>query len=504
MLKPWISTSVLPPLPLLLWEAPPGLELILAQEGIAYRNVRDPHPLAFHAGRFVLYDGAKVAAATVRERLSPDHVALDINLLRHEEGEGGDPFAALVDSRAHRASWSVGRWTLTERVGRVAKAPIRRRLLERLRQAVTKAGGTWARLSPYPFPYRSAFNFRADLDEPVADDYERFARARRPVADCTTHFVSTHAYGRHPRVLADLLRFDTQSHGHYHVIYRDAEANRRNLDRAHRILDEAGFSPSGFAAPHGRWNSGLDDVLEGFGYLYSSDFQLGYDDYPFFPWRGERFSTVLQVPIHPICEGLFLDAGANNGRVIAEHLAGVVRAKIDAGEPAFVYGHPERRLARYPGVLAALGEAVASEALLWRVTLTGFARWWRWRSERAQAWSLIPKSDGRLELQFDDWDASYPLALEIQRGPHVSTVPVRSARTPLRLDVLAYERRAVRADLPSPLPAPRSPGLRAAVRSALDWETVTPLHELPAHSLADRVKKGLRWWRDDPGKESLP
>ena len=30
--------STLPPLPFLLWETPPGLELILAQEGIAYET----------------------------------------------------------------------------------------------------------------------------------------------------------------------------------------------------------------------------------------------------------------------------------------------------------------------------------------------------------------------------------------------------------------------------------------------------------------------------------
>ena len=76
-----------------------------------------------------------------------------------------------------------------------------------------RAGGFWARLAPFPFPYRSAFNFRADLDEPVAEDYARFARARRPLADCCTHFVSTNAYGENPAVLQDLHRFDTQSHG---------------------------------------------------------------------------------------------------------------------------------------------------------------------------------------------------------------------------------------------------------------------------------------------------
>jgi hypothetical protein len=291
-----------------------------------------------------------------------------------------------------------------------------------------------------------------------------------------------------------LLRFDTQSHGHFHVLYRDPDANRRNLERAHELLVAAGIHPVGFAAPHGRWNAGLDTVLTDLGYLYSSDFQLGYDDFPFFPWRGDRFSTVLQVPIHPVCEGLFLEAGARSGRVIAEHLTAVVRARIDAGEPAFVYGHPERRLGRFPEVLAALHAATSGDPLLWRVTLTEFAAWWHWRDGRC--WSLVPKAEGRFEVQFDEWRPEFPLGLEIVRGQHISTIPIRSSRTALRLEDLAYERREHRFHLPAPTPVPRPRDLRAMVRRALDWETVTPLAELPTDTFPARVKKGLRWWRE--------
>lgn len=486
--------STLPPLPLLLWETPPGLELILAQEGVPYARVRAPHPLAFQGGRFVLYDGRRVSEAMVRVMLKPDHVALDINLLRPDEGR--DPFEALVDRRSALMTWTVGGRPLVERAARVPKAAIRRQLVQTLRTAVEQAGGIWARLAPFPFPYRSAFNLRVDLDEPVAGDYALFARTRRPLADCCTHFVSTHAYGLDAAVLDDLGRYDTQSHGHYHVVYRDAEANRRNLRRAHRLLEGAGIEPVGFAAPHGRWNAGLDEALEELGYLYSSDFQIGHDDLPFFPWREDGFSRVLQVPIHPVCEGLFFDAGQRDGRVIAAYFTRVVRAKVDAGEPAFVYGHPERRLAHLPEVLAALEAEIARESFVWRVTLTEFAQWWHWRAGRR--WSIVPRAENRFEVQFDDWHPAFPVGLEIVRGQHVATVPLHAPRTLLRLEDLAYERRSAAAELPAPSPARRPRGLKAAVREALDWETVTPLEDLPASRLADRVKKGLRWWRDEP------
>jgi len=486
----------LPPLPLMLWGTPPGLELALGQEGVPYALVRRPNPLAFLAGRFVLFDGRKVAAGLVRSTLSGGHVAIDVDAFRR--GEALDPFLALIDTQGRPAAWAIGDLTVIERVARHDKARIRRRLVDRLRQAVAASGGLWARLAPYPFPYRSAFNLRVDLDEPEPEDYARFAEARRPLDDCSTHFVSTRAYGDLPEVLDDLKGVDAQSHGHFHHVYREPGANRRNVRRAHDRLVEAGFRPEGFAGPHGRWNPGLDDVLEELGYSYSSDFQLGFDDLPSFPWRGDRFSEVLQVPVHPLCEGAFFEAGGD-ASAVAEHFERAILAKVAAREPAFVYGHPEGRLGRHPEIVAAIAGAAARESFLWRTTLTEFARWWRWRL--ARRWSIVARDEGRFEVQFDDWDARYPLALEIARGRHVATVPLTSPRTPFALGGMAYEGRESRADLPSPTPfrGPRS--IRAAVRSALDWETVTPVDELPGGTIAARVKRELRRWKDRAGAD---
>ncbi len=486
-----LGGSMPPLLPLMLWDTPPGLELALAQEGVPFARVKDPHPLAFSGGRFVLYDGRKVAAGQVRAVLSGGHSAFDVEAFRR--GEPVDPFRALVDTEGAPASWSIAGLHVVERVARHDKAAIRRRLIDRIRRAILLNGGIWARLAAYPFPYRSAFNLRVDLDEPEPDDYARFAEARRPLDDCSTHFVSTHAYGGLPSVLDDLGRVDVQSHGHYHHVYREGRANLANLERAHEILCRSGFRPEGFAGPHGRWNEGLDRAIEGLGYLYSSDFQLGYDDLPSYPWREGRFSGVLQVPVHPLCEGAFFEAGGT-ARAVADHLARVIHAKVAAGEPAFVYGHPEGRLGRHPGIVRAVAEAVDRESLVWRTTLTEFARWWRWRVDRR--WSVVPRGDDRFEVQFDDWDPRHPLALEVVRGRHVAVIPLLAPRTPFALPALAYERREARADLPQPSPFRGPRGLKAAVRRALDWETVTPVEELSTATLAGLMKRELRRWRE--------
>jgi hypothetical protein len=482
----------LAPLPLLLWKTPPGLELILAQEGIAHELVRDSHPFAFSRGRFVLFDSQQVAPGRLRSLLGPEHVVIDVDPLRRDEPV--EPFGALIDQQVARAIWKFRGWDLRERVSRYPKAWIRRRLLGALHEQILAAGGLWIRLSPFPHPFRSAFCFRVDLDEPVPEDYHRFALTRNLLGDCCTHFVSTRAYADQPDVLADLKRHDTQSHGHFHHVYRDPESNYRNLERADRILRKVGIAPSGFAAPHGRWNQGLDDALELLGYQYSSDFQLGYDDFPFFPWKGDRFSRVLQLPVHPICEGLFLEAGVVDARVLEDYLTEVVAAKVQGRELALIYGHPERRLGRMPDVLIAFYRLLERESLVWRATMTELARWWRWRGSRR--YMVLPRQGNRFEIQFEEWDPQYPLAVEIRRGCFSCSLPLSGPRTVIKTEELAYERTLPQNGVLAPPSLDHHhPGLRDAVRRVLDWETVTPLEELSASSLSLRVKKGLRWWK---------
>jgi peptidoglycan/xylan/chitin deacetylase (PgdA/CDA1 family) len=478
--------------PLLLWKTPPGLELILAQEGVSFETVKEPRPFAFRTGRFVLFDSRVVALGEVCRYLTAHQVAIDIDALR-DRGPV-DPFAALMDDRGGLASWALDSVTVSEKVARFPKAWIRRRLIDRLRRAIQRAGGVWARLAPFPYPYRSAFGLRIDLDEPVADDFHRCADALGPLGECCTYFVSTHAYNHFASVLSELRNYDTQSHGHYHHVYRDPEANRNNVERADRILRGCGFQPHGFAAPHGRWRPSLDDALEDLGYSFSSDFQLGYDDFPFYPWKRDRFSRILQIPVHPVCEGLFLEAGLHDPQVISDYMRRVIASKIAAGDLAIVYGHPERRLGRMPEILRAISRSVENEPLVWRTTFSELARFWRWRGERR--FLVLPRELDRLEIQFDEWDRRYPLALEIQRGRFRSLMPLAGPRTTLPLDDLAYER----VDESEPLQPPhmivrRRLALKHAVQVALDWETVTPLDAIPRSSLSNRVKRSLRWWK---------
>jgi hypothetical protein len=486
------APEIPPLLPLVLLEVPPGLAQAIEQEGIAHVTVTRPSPLSLRAGRFVLYDSRKVDAARAREYLVRSQILIDIDPLRKSMPGIADALRALSDTHAALRTWRFEGQELCERVARYPKSLIRRAVLDRLRQRVTSAGGVWARLAPLPTPYRSVFCLRLDFDERGhSSDAMAALSACRGLEDCTTVFVSTDAYGEDKAVLEALRPFDVQSHGHFHTVYRDAEANRRNLRRSRAILERAGYATSGFAGPHGRWNAGLGQVLREEGIAYSSEFQLGYDDWPFL--ESTTGSRVVQIPVHPVCEGLFLESGSRDPERILRYFEQRLAVSVSSGEPAIYYGHPERRLGRMTRVIEGLAAQAGACERLWRTKLTEYASWWRWRASRA--WSVRQLGADRFEVLFENWDRRYPLAVELVRGSHVANLAVTGPRMALPLRSLVFARGPLRVDAPEPMPGPHSWGVRRELRRWLDWETVTPLSELPARLWRDRIKKTLRRFR---------
>ena len=480
-----MSPNLPPLLPLVLADVPAALRRALGQEGVPTRE----HHEGPAAGRFVLFDSQSRPAPA----LVTGQTAIDVHEFRSALGR--DPFKALDNERSRRAQWQVADLTVSEEVASIDKRAVRTALMALLRSRVEAAGGLWLRVAAFPYPYRSAFNFRLDHDEFIADDFDAVLAAMQGHEGAFSHYLCGASFEAHPDAVARLRGHDVGSHGYWHHTYIDEDENLVNIARGIDVLRGAGIEASGFVAPHGRFNSGLVKVLEQLGVGHSSEFGLAYDDLPFYP----ADSRVLQVPVHPICLGICLEAARERASdtpqaqraaadALAEHFQRVAVAKYQAGEPVFLYGHPDGRLGRYPHILRQLLDTVGEFAAIWPTTLTEFAAWWR---ARAELRIEVREEPGRFAVRVAGRPHGYRFGVEYWRGEHVAPMPLDESVMRFAPQALAFQSRKPR-ELPTMLRLDHPTTLRANLLRYLDWEKVTPVGEINSTSVRGWMKRTLR------------
>jgi len=491
-------------------EARPLLPLVLADvPTLLRRMLRQGVPTVDHraapgGGRFVLFDSRHRAAPLVAEGQSP----IDVDAVRR--AMGFDPWADGDAGRTCRTFWRVGRYEAGEETAVTDYGALRRAAVPQVRRLVEQAGGVWARIAPFPFGYRSAFCFRFDHDEYVAADFDAVLSAISGHERATTHFVCGATHGEHQEALARLKGLDVGSHGYHHHTYRDAAENRRNIARGIEALRKARLEPSGFAAPHGRRPTGLGDVLAELGISHSSEFAAAYDDLPF----RDDDRAPRQMPIHPVCLGIVLESldarRAADARerqaaadAVTEHFVAVADAQREAGELIVLYGHPDRRLGRYPHILRTLLAHVGRQADVWRTNLTSLAWWFDLRDRRRwtvnevdQGWLVESSSTG------DNGALAGAFSLELHVGSAVAAVPLNGGPVQIRRSMLSPSilnpsvlRPATTLPsnrLPQPIRREFLSGFKPRLRRWLDWERTTPIGEIGTDHWRGRLKQTLR------------
>ncbi len=484
-----MSHGKLPLLPLVLDDIPRGLLLALGQEGIPFRTRQAGVP----QGRFVLYDSGRSPVPTFQQ----GQTGIDVDRLRRRHDD--DPFEALLDERAAPFRWDIEGIQLTEVIAAVDKRRLRRQVLGGLRALIERAGGIWLRVSAFPFPYRSAFNFRIDYDEYEPRDFQATMAAIAGREAATTHFVNGAAYESASDAVARLRGLDVGSHAYHHHTYQTEAENLHNVGRGIETLVRLGIEPSGFAAPGGRFNRSLLAALETLKVSHASEFGLAYDELPF----GIGVGGLLQLPIHPVCLGLFLDAierqGASGDQTVvrrAVDLAGdyferTICEKHQLGEPAFLYGHPTRRLGRHSELLDRAFTVADRFQAMWKTTLSEFAAWWR---ARADVRLTVTRGGDRFVVLAKRKPLHYRVGIEYWRGDHLALMSMDGSRVAFSPGALAYEKRDGRQTV-RPARIDQSQGLRGRVQRLIDWERVTPVEEISSATWRNRVKRTLRRWR---------
>ncbi|MEO0083905.1 MAG: hypothetical protein ABIK33_05960, partial [candidate division WOR-3 bacterium] len=258
-----------------------------------------------------------------------------------------------------------------EIVSKINKGEVRKLIVNCLRKLFAKMSLPYVHLWYYPNGYQTAFAFRIDIDF----DSEKALNA---VYDLEKKTNSRFTYFANTKTQTDFAnQKDYQLHCYHHKVFKDYQQNFDNIHTAQQLLGKNNIKPIGFAAPFGSWNKNLQKAMEDCHIHYSSEFSLDYDDLPFYPIIDNRRSTVLQIPIHPICVGRLVHAGLTAEQIFNYYQKYIVKQR-QSREPIFLYDHPWR-ISQFSNVFQQVLAFIKNQPEIWQTTLTEFYFWWQKR-----------------------------------------------------------------------------------------------------------------------------
>lgn len=385
--------------------------------------------------------------------------------------------------------------SVIEKVAQQPKGEIRIKIVNAIKQLLWKQHLPYVHLWYYPDTYDSVFGFRFDLDEHDEFYFENVLQLLKKYEHAISCFVCAKTYEpfrNHLKALAS-LDLEIGSHGYVHHVYASQLQNNWNLAEAERVLKLYRKEILSFCGPHGLWNPGLQQVLEKRGYRYSSEFSLNYDDFPFFPILGNRPSQVLQVPTHPICEGVLMERYGTDLEKINAYFAETIRRKADACEPVFLFGHPDKRIGKYPSILEHIFDCIEGNRKILKTSYEKFAEWWVMRHHLSADFEW---QNGEISVHAPIPDRQVNAEILTHDGKR-ALIPLKELSKPTA--IMDYTSAASVSNLGSTAPVleekvrhPFSKKMKLWLKSCLDWETKTPTSMLITSNIQSIVKYCLR------------
>ena len=284
-----------------------------------------------------------------------------------------DVSQAICDFRSERKPFYYhSRKFPNEIVSVVSKGAVRKLVINCIRKLYAKMNLQYIHLWYYPNEYTSAFTFRVDTDFGLEDTLQATFDLENKTAIPYTYFINTK---EHPKLSRN--QRDFQIHCYHHEVYKNYQRNYDNIKKAKNILEQTGIRPIGFVSPYGFWNQSLQQAMEDCGMQYSSEFSLSYDDLPFFPVMNNRVSSVLQIPVHPICIGRLIHASLSPDKCI-DYYQKYFDKQLQSNEPMFIYDHPHR-IAQFPDLFYKILNNAKNTPFIWLTNMTEFYHWWKSR-----------------------------------------------------------------------------------------------------------------------------
>jgi hypothetical protein len=246
----------------------------------------------------------------------------------------------MLDTRSRKKSFYSQRGRLPyENVSQVSKGALRRLALNSLEYLFHQANLPFVHLWFYPGTSKSIFCFRVDTDggeqKQVEDLYKLSLKNKIPF----TWFVDVKSHLGWINYFSGMADHEIGIHCYEHEVFNSYADNYKNIHHASQKLKEIGISPVGYAAPFGKWNSGLAQAVRDHNFIYSSEFSYDYDNLPSNTVLFDFPISVLQIPIHPICIGNMRRQGFSDEEMM-QYFRMQVDKKLSINEPLVFYHHP--------------------------------------------------------------------------------------------------------------------------------------------------------------------
>jgi len=398
----------LPDLPLMLAGVPRPVRELLREAGIPAEALPDVPLLAAGAGRFVLFDpNSSRSAARARRAAACGLKPIDLTALVAASGDLQEL------SLEHETGWRMA-----------AECAVAKRFLEQLKSAVEAQGGAWVRLADFPFPYQSAICVGV---EHVSEELADFANIAAALPGTATHFVSS-------RLRADRLAHLSQSAGAelgWQVLPADCE-NSPKRTLSHWTTRLARFAAANLL-PAGLAFAGDRSQLPGMNRLLKLGLRYSCHQAPGVACRAETQSRAFPDAAWIRFSTLTLPAADRFLEWVGEH--------YQSGCPLFLAA-TTARIELVKELLRLSGDAGRC-SLMWQTSFGEFARWWVHRRRlKLQVWRTDSGHEihaaGDFGAFLASFPASFPWAVEIWRGNHRATLPLRQTEVAIPDEGLVY------------------------------------------------------------------
>ncbi len=279
-----------------------------------------------------------------------------------------------------------------EEVSCVSKGSLTRLLFFLMRHLFIKQGLPFVHKWFFPKTAKNVFLFRIDSDYGTKEQVERWYSIAKEHDIRYTWFLHVSAHEKWLTFFKTLADHEVAIHGYNHFTTNNYRKLVDNISHSKDRFEKEELAYSGYAAPYGLWGKELAQICEEFSFNYSSEFSYAYDSLPQFPTSLKKKSSVLQIPIHPICFGTLIKTLADE-KAMHSYFKERISEQITLLNPLIFYDH---LLHNHTSVLSDIFAYVKSLHIS-NLTFSEYATWWK--SRNTMSYSATVCEDSSVQLR---------------------------------------------------------------------------------------------------------